>query len=117
MKNYSIVGNLDTLIEHGANIDIDAVTEDLDVRTIVEYIDVLTRHHAKIDDIDTLVSKLSPPQVDEQLETILSHGANVDMILAKLPKMNAEEIEGHKNIFAKYNVDPAAVEAALKQAS
>lgn len=117
MNSYGKVENLDTLIEHGADINIDAVTEDLDARTIVEHIDVLTRHHAKIDDIDTLVSKLSSWQVFELLEPILSHGADIEKVLAKMPKLDTEDIEKCKNVFAKYNVDQTAVEAALKRSS
>ena len=77
LDSYDIAKNLDSLINHGANIDIDRLVSELRPYDIAENLDPLISHGAKVD-IDSLVSKLSPSDIVYSLDSLVRHGANID---------------------------------------
>ena len=70
--------NLDTLIQHGANIDIDNLVSHLDLFDITHDLDALIQHGADID-ISNLVSRLGPSGIAYHLDTLIQHGADIDI--------------------------------------
>lgn len=79
MDPYDIATNLDTLIAHGADIDINDIVSNLDPGEILDNLDTLLSHGASIN-IDNLISKVDAGYIIRyRLDTLLSHGANIKM--------------------------------------
>jgi len=76
LKGNSIAKNLDTLINHGANINIDDLVSNLDPEDIVKNLDTLINHGANI---DNLISNLDSENIADSLDALINHGANIDI--------------------------------------
>ena len=79
---YYIVNNLDILLKHGANIDINELVLK-SYRTnnpycILNNLDTLIKHGANIN-MNMLVSYLKPIDIFYALDTLLKHGANINI--------------------------------------
>ena len=79
---YYIVNNLDILLKHGANIDINELVLK-SYRTnnpycILNNLDTLLKHGANIN-MNMLVSYLKPIDIFYALDTLLKHGANINI--------------------------------------
>ena len=79
---YYIVNNLDILLKHGANIDINELVSK-SYRTnnpycILNNLDTLIKHGANIN-MNMLVSYLKPIDIFYALDTLLKHGANINI--------------------------------------
>ena len=70
--------HLDTLLKYGADIDINELVSNLRPVGIVHNLDTLLKHGADID-INELVSRLEPNRIVSKLDTLLKHGANIDV--------------------------------------
>ena len=101
-----VAHNLDTLLDHGANIDVNELVSNLFPGDIPRHLDTLLKNGADIDinelasilesngipinpdpffkhgadiDINELVSRLEPNRIVSKLDTLLKHGANIDV--------------------------------------
>ena len=74
-----IVNNLDTLIQHGA--DVNQIAEILKFvgYDTTKYLDTLIQHGANID-IDNLVLNLGSDDIVNNLDTLIQHGADINQI-------------------------------------
>ncbi len=75
MEPRDIAENLDTLINHGANIDANQLASQMDSEDIAENLDTLLGHDA---DANQLASRMEPYHIAENLDTLINHGANID---------------------------------------
>ena len=75
LTSQDIVQNLDTLNEHGAKIDIDELVSRLN-GYVVYHLDTLIEHGVKIDDI---ISRLDSRIIADHLDTLIEHGAKIDI--------------------------------------
>ena len=99
-----VANNLDTLLDHGANIDVNELVSNLFPGDIPRHLDTLLKYGADIDinelasilesngipinpdpffkhgaDIDIILSNMSPGEIVHNLDTLLKHGANIDV--------------------------------------
>ena len=103
LDSYDIVKNLDTLLEHEANID--NLVSKLDYIDIAKNLNTLLEHEANI---DNLMSKLSYGAIAHNLDTLLEHGAdiNVDNLVPELePRAIAYNLDTLLEHGADINVD------------
>ena len=73
---YDIVHNLDTLLEHGANININKLVSSLYPDDIVPNLDTLLEHGA---DTNNIVNNMYPYEIVRNLDTLLKHGADINV--------------------------------------
>ena len=78
-----IAENLETLLEHGAKIDVNDLVGKLSGWSLVHNLEVLLKHGAKID-VNDAVDKSDSLTISYSLGTLFSHGANVNTIVNKL---------------------------------
>ena len=78
MDHYDIAKNLDTLLKHGADIDVNELISDLRPNDIAKNLDTLLKHGADID-VNELISDLRPNDIAKNLDTLLKHGADIDV--------------------------------------
>ena len=76
-----IAYHIDTLLEHGA--DIDNIVSNLDPGHIVDSLDFFLENGVDID-VNELVSNLDPGYISFYLDTLLEHGADIDDIVSNL---------------------------------
>ena len=76
LGSLDIVRNLDTFLEHGADIDVNELVSSLFPDEIVYNLDTLLRHGA---DINNIVSNMHPNYIVYNLDTLLEHGASIDI--------------------------------------
>ena len=96
--NY-IAYNLDSLLEHGA--DINNVVSNMYSDEIAKKLDTLIKHGAKIN-INELVSNLSSDYIIYNLDTLLKHGADINNVIKKMDK---EDIEDNIDFLRRYGAN------------
>ena len=98
-----VANNLDTLLDHGANIDVNELVSNLFPGDIPRHLDTLLKYGADID-INELVSILESNGIPINPDPFLKHGADVDIILSN---MSSGEIVHNLDTLLKYgaNID------------
>ena len=98
-----IAHNLDTLLEHGADIDVNELVSNLFPGDIPRFLDTLLKHGANID-INELTSILGSNGIPINPDPLLKHGADIDIILSNI---SPGEIVHHLDTLLKYgaNID------------
>ena len=101
MKSDDIAKNLDTLLEHGADIDINKLVSDLDPHYIIYDLDNLIKHGANID-LNKLISKVGSYYIVDNLVSLLKYGLDINTILGELDE---ETIEDNIDLLRKYGAN------------
>ena len=96
-----IAHNLDTLLEHGADIDVNELVSNLFPGDIPRFLDTLLKHGANID-INELTSILGSNGIPINPDPLLKHGADIDIILSNI---SPGEIVHHLDTLLKYGAD------------
>ena len=78
MDHYDIAKNLDTLLNHGADIDVNELALNLKPKDIAHNLDTLLKHGADID-VNELISNLRPNDIAKNLDALLKHGADINV--------------------------------------
>ena len=78
-----VAHNLDTLLDHGANIDVNELVSNLFPGDIPRHLDTLLKNGADID-INELASILESNGIPINPDPFLKHGADVDIILSNM---------------------------------
>ncbi len=129
LGSLSIVRNLDTFLEHGADIDVNELVSNLRSVYIARYLDTLLRNGADIDvnelvssldshsitrnldkllrkgadiDVNELVSSLDPKYIAYNLDTFLKHGADINIIVSN---MRSDDIADNLDTLLKNGAD------------
>ena len=76
-----VAHNLDTLLEHGADIDVNKLVSSLDPDDIISNLDTLLEHGA---DINNIVSDMHSYDIVHNLDTLFKHGADVNKLVSSL---------------------------------
>ena len=76
MRYSDIVDKLDSLIEHGANIDVNKLVSRLNSFDISDNLDTLLKNGA---DINVALNKMDPYYIVNKLDFLIEHGANIDV--------------------------------------
>ena len=77
LEPFLIADHFNTLVEHGAKINIDGLVSRFRPYGIAENLDTLIKHGARID-IDGLVSELDSYGIARNLDTLIKHGAKIN---------------------------------------
>ena len=85
LEPIDIARNLDTLLKHGADINIDQLVSDLGPHYIINNLDIFLDHGADID-IDQLVSDLGTQCVANNLDILFEHGADINNIVNNMER-------------------------------
>ena len=96
-----VAHNLDTLLDHGANIDVNELVSNLFPGDIPRHLDTLLKNGADID-INELASILESNGIPINPDPFLKHGADVDIILSN---MSSGEIVHNLDTLLKYGAD------------
>ena len=96
-----VAHNLDTLLNHGANIDVNELVSNLFPGDIPRHLDTLLKYGADID-INELVSILESNGIPINPDPFLKHGADVDIILSN---MSSGEIVHNLDTLLKYGAE------------
>ena len=96
-----VAHNLDTLLDHGANIDVNELVSNLRPVGIVYNLDTLLKHGANID-VNELVSRLDSNYLVINLGTLLKYGADVNLITRNL---NEKAIKNNIDLLRKYGAN------------
>ena len=81
LNSFDISDNLDTLLKNGA--DINVALNKMDPYYIVNKLDFLIEHGANID-VNELVSELKSYDILQNLDTLLKNGADIDLVVGKI---------------------------------
>ena len=138
MSSKNIADNLDTLLNRGADIDVNKLVLSLHPNTIIYRLGTLLRNGA---DINVILSNLKPNQIANDLDTLIKYGANIDInelvselrafdiaynldsllqhgadidINELVSSLNSDDIAYHLNILLKHGADVAAILSNLK---
>ena len=76
LESQDIAKNLDTLLEHGANIDVNELVSRLSSFNISDNLDTLLKNGA---DINVALNKMDPYYIVNKLDFLIEHGANIDV--------------------------------------
>ena len=93
--------NLDTLLNHGANIDVNELVSNLFPGDIPRHLDTLLKYGADID-INELASILESNGIPINPDPFLKHGADIDIILSN---MSPGGIVHNLDTLLKYGAD------------
>ena len=93
--------NLDTLLNHGANIDVNELVSNLFPGDIPRHLDTLLKYGADID-INELASILESNGIPINPDPFFKHGADIDIILSN---MSPGEIVHNLDTLLKYGAD------------
>ncbi len=96
-----IVHDLDTLLEHGADIDVNKLVSSLGPKDIIHNLDTLLEHGADID-VNKFISNLDPYNIADNLDALLEHGVDIDNILSNF---EPDDIVYNLDFFLKHGVD------------
>ena len=96
-----IVNNLDTLLKNGADIDVNELVLSLHPGSIAGNLDTLLKHGA---DINNIVSYIRPDNIAFNLDTLLEHGADIDVNTLAL-KLDSCNIIENIDTFLKHGAD------------
>ena len=81
LESEDIAKNLDTLLEHGADIDVNELVSELYSYYVSKNLKLLLRNGA---DIDNIVSNIDSYDIAKNLDTLLEHGADIDNIVSNM---------------------------------
>ena len=96
-----VAHNLDTLLDHGANIDVNELVSNLFPGDIPRHLDTLLKYGADID-INELASILESNGIPINPDPFFKHGADIDIILSN---MSPGEIVHNLDTLLKYGAD------------
>ena len=96
-----VAHNLDTLLDHGANIDVNELVSNLFPGDIPRHLDTLLKNGADID-INELASILESNGIPINPDPFFKHGADIDIILSN---MSPGEIVHNLDTLLKYGAD------------
>ena len=111
----SVAENLDTLLENGADVDINELVNSLSSSSTAENLDTLEKHGAKID-IAELTAHLSPRGKARNLEALNQRGANIDAkeLASKLrPHEIVESLDTLENNGAEIDINKLVSELEI----
>ena len=101
MSSKNIADNLDTLLNRGADIDVNKLVLSLHPNTIIYRLGTLLRNGA---DIDVILSNLKPNQIANDLDTLIKYGANID-INELVSSLDADMILENLDTLLKHGAD------------
>ena len=101
MSSKNIADNLDTLLNRGADIDVNKLVLSLHPNTIIYRLDTLLRNGA---DIDVILSDLKPNQIANNLDVLLKYDANID-INELVSSLDADMILENLDTLLKHGAD------------
>ena len=96
-----VAHNLDTLLDHGANIDVNELVSNLFPGDLPRHLDTLLKNGADID-INELASILESNGIPINPDPFFKHGADIDIILSN---MSPGEIVHNLDTLLKYGAD------------
>ena len=94
-----VADNLDTLLEHGADIDINEFVSNLKPDDIAHNLGALLEHGA---DIDNIISNMYPYDITNNLDTLLEHGADINNIVNNI---RSDDIVNYLGTLFKHGAD------------
>ncbi len=101
MSSKNIADNLDTLLNRGADIDVNKLVLSLHPNTIIYRLGTLLENGA---DIDVILSNLKPNQIANDLDTLIKYGANID-INELVSSLDADMILENLDTLLKHGTD------------
>ena len=101
MSSKNIADNLDTLLNRGADIDVNKLVLSLHTNTIIYRLGTLLRNGA---DINVILSNLKPNQIANDLDTLIKYGANID-INELVSSLDADMILENLDTLLKHGAD------------
>ena len=101
MSSKNIADNLDTLLNRGADIDVNKLVLSLHPNTIIYRLGTLLRNGA---DINVILSNLKPNQIANDLDTLIKYGANID-INELVSSLDADMILENLDTLLKHGAD------------
>ena len=101
MSSKNIADNLDTLLNRGADIDVNKLVLSLHPNTIIYRLGTLLENGA---DIDVILSNLKPNQIANDLDTLIKYGANID-INELVSSLDADMILENLDTLLKHGAD------------
>ena len=101
MSSKNIADNLDTLLNRGADIDVNKLVLSLHPNTIIYRLGTLLRNGA---DIDVILSNLKPNQIANDLDTLIKYGADID-INELVSSLDADMILENLDTLLKHGAD------------
>ena len=101
MSSKNIADNLDTLLNRGADIDVNKLVLSLHPNTIIYRLGTLLRNGA---DINVILSNLKPNQIANDLDTLTKYGADID-INELVSSLDADMILENLDTFLKHGAD------------
>ena len=101
MSSKNIADNLDTLLNRGADIDVNKLVLSLHPNTIIYRLGTLLRNGA---DINVILSNLKPNQIANDLDTLTKYGADID-INELVSSLDADMILENLDTLLKHGAD------------
>ena len=101
MSSKNIADNLDTLLNRGADIDVNKLVLSLHPNTIIYRLGTLLRNGA---DINVILSNLKPNLIANDLDTLIKYGANID-INELVSSLDADMILENLDTLLKHGAD------------
>ena len=101
MSSKNIADNLDTLLNRGADIDVNKLVLSLHPNTIIYRLGTLLRNGA---DINVILNNLKPNQIANDLDTLIKYGANID-INELVSSLDADMILENLDTLLKHGAD------------
>ena len=101
MSSKNIADNLDTLLNRGADIDVNKLVLSLHPNTIIYRLGTLLRNGA---DINVILSNLKPNQIANDLDTLIKYGSNID-INELVSSLDADMILENLDTLLKHGAD------------
>ena len=101
MSSKNIADNLDTLLNRGADIDVNKLVLSLHPNTIIYRLGTLLKNGA---DINVILSNLKPNQIANDLDTLIKYGANID-INELVSSLDADMILENLDTLLKHGAD------------
>ena len=101
MSSKNIADNLDTLLNRGADINVNKLVLSLHPNTIIYRLGTLLRNGA---DINVILSNLKPNQIANDLDTLIKYGADID-INELVSSLDADMILENLDTLLKHGAD------------
>ena len=111
MSSKNIADNLDTLLNRGADIDVNKLVLSLHPNTIIYRLGTLLRNGA---DINVILSNLKPNQIANDLDTLIKYGANID-INELASTLDADDLAYSLDTLLKHGADVNLITRNLKE--
>ena len=111
-----IAHSLDSLVEHGAQINIQELTNRLSPRDALYALDILKKHGAKIR-MRKLVKKLQPIDIVKKIDTLAKYHARVKInkVITEIDPLDIKELRGHLEDLLKYGANPNTIIDKLRK--